>query len=170
MQLRFRKLTARTITLKHSGCCRPCIGEGKQLIGEMEGSMIPVVRIDKNCTGDKRKARQLEWQEARLVWYMSNRPGQFDDCSAKAADPPMGSGTVESANRSVVQNRLKILGAWWKEDNASAMLALRRTRVDGEWEQYWKQSGDCKAHFSLHPVLGVFNGLLPDIRNQTYFN
>ena len=109
--------------------------------------MIPVVRIDKNCTGDKRKARQLEWQEARLVWYMSNRPGQFDDCSAKAADPPIGSGTVESANRSVVQNRLKILGAWWKEDNASAMLALRRTRVDGEWEQYWKQSGDCKAHF-----------------------
>ena len=90
----------------------------------MEGSMIPVVRIDKNCTGDKRKARQLEWQEARLVWYMSNRPRQFDDCSAKAADPPMGSGTVESANRSVVQNRLKILGAWWKEDNASAMLAL----------------------------------------------
>ena len=28
--------------------------------------MIPAVRIDKHCTGDKRKARQLEWQEARL--------------------------------------------------------------------------------------------------------
>ena len=47
----------RAITLSHAHCIRAqsqasvqnrqeCVGEGKQLIGEMDGSMIPIVLVD----------------------------------------------------------------------------------------------------------------------------
>ncbi len=35
-----------------------CLGEAAQFIGEMDGSMIPVVLFDEEAEGDKRKARK----------------------------------------------------------------------------------------------------------------
>jgi len=35
---------------------------------------------------------------------------------------PIGSGEVESAHRYVIQERLKLPGAWWAHPNAQAML------------------------------------------------
>jgi hypothetical protein len=69
--------------------------------------------------------------------YLTNRPGQLDYHQALAADLPIGSGEIESAHRYVVQQRLKLAGAWWKEETAAAMLALRTLRANGEWSQYW---------------------------------
>lgn len=70
--------------------------------------------------------------------YISNRPGQFDYRSALEAGLPIGSGEVESGHRYVIQDRLKIAGAWWKEDNAEKMLALRVVRANNDWEAYWQ--------------------------------
>lgn len=72
--------------------------------------------------------------------YLDNRRDQLDYRSAIAADLPIGSGEVESGHRSVIQERLKISGAWWREENAAKMLALRVTRANGEWESYWSSS------------------------------
>ena len=69
--------SVRAITLGHARCmkeqataslqnCQECVGEGKQLIGEIDGSMIPVVHFDEEAEGDKRKTRKTDWQEARL--------------------------------------------------------------------------------------------------------
>jgi hypothetical protein len=69
--------------------------------------------------------------------YMANRPGQFEYQRALAADLPIGSGEIESAHRYVLQQRLKLAGAWWKEETAADMLALRTLRANGEWHQYW---------------------------------
>ena len=69
--------------------------------------------------------------------YLLNRPGQFDYQRALAAELPIGSGEIESAHRYVIQQRLKLAGAWWKEDTAADMLALRTLRANGQWEQYW---------------------------------
>lgn len=69
--------------------------------------------------------------------YLTNRPGQFDYQRALAAELPIGSGEIESAHRYVIQQRLKLAGAWWKEETAADMLALRTLRVNGEWNQYW---------------------------------
>jgi hypothetical protein len=69
--------------------------------------------------------------------YLANRPGQFDYPRALAADLPIGSGEIESAHRYVIQQRLKLAGAWWKEDTAADMLALRTLRANGEWNQHW---------------------------------
>ena len=69
--------------------------------------------------------------------YIKNRPDQFDYPCALAADLPIGSGQIESAHRYVIQERLKIPGAWWKLENADKMLALREVRANGDWERYW---------------------------------
>jgi hypothetical protein len=72
--------------------------------------------------------------------YIKNRPCQFNYKGALEADLPIGSGRVESAHRYVIQDRLKIAGAWWKEDNAQNMLALRTLRANSDWENYWDQN------------------------------
>ena len=51
---------------------------------------------------------------------------------------PIGSGEIESSHRHVVQKRLKIAGAWWKKENANALLDLRVNRLNGYWETYWE--------------------------------
>ena len=74
----------------------------------------------------------------RGCWrYLKNRLGNLDYQGALEAGLPIGSGEVESGNRSVIQARLKLSGAWWKEENAEEMLALRTLRASGDWESYW---------------------------------
>jgi len=72
--------------------------------------------------------------------YIANHTKFLDYKSALAAGLPIGSGEVESAHRYVIQIRLKIAGAWWKIENAAKMLALRVTRVNGDWEKYWAKA------------------------------
>jgi hypothetical protein len=69
--------------------------------------------------------------------YISNRPEQFDYKNAIEFDLPIGSGKVEGGHRHVIQARLKISGAWWLKDSANAMLALRTTRINNQWDNYW---------------------------------
>jgi len=69
--------------------------------------------------------------------YLRNRPGQFDYQQALAAALPIGSGEIESAHRYVIQQRLKLPGAWWLAANAESMLALRTLRANHDWQQYW---------------------------------
>lgn len=69
--------------------------------------------------------------------YLVNRPGQFNYREAIAANLPIGSGEVESAHRYVIQERLKLAGAWWRPANAQAMLNLRVLRANHGWQRYW---------------------------------
>ncbi len=71
--------------------------------------------------------------------YLSNQREHLDYRSALAQSLPIGSGEVESGHRYVIQARLKRAGAWWKEENAEKMLALRVNRANGEWESYWQR-------------------------------
>lgn len=74
----------------------------------------------------------------RACWrYLNNRLSNLDYKGAIAGGLPIGSGEIESGNRSVIQARLKRSGAWWREDNAEAMLGLRTLRASGQWESYW---------------------------------
>jgi hypothetical protein len=75
--------------------------------------------------------------DAALVRYLQNRPTQFDYRKALQEELPIGSGKIESAHRYLIQEGLKISGAWWKIDNADKMLALRVCRANGNWDHYW---------------------------------
>ena len=70
--------------------------------------------------------------------YIKNRLDQFDYKSAIKNKLPIGSGEIESAHRYIIQNRLKLAGAWWNERNAENMLALRIIRENNEWDGYWE--------------------------------
>ncbi len=69
--------------------------------------------------------------------YIVNRLEYLDYQRAIERGLPIGSGEIESGHRCVIQARLKISGAWWKEENAEKMLRLRVVRANGEWHSYW---------------------------------
>ena len=72
--------------------------------------------------------------------YLSNRTDQLDYRGAIEKGLPVGSGGIESAHRYVIQQRLKLSGAWWKPTNVEPMLALRVIRANDEWDQYWENA------------------------------
>lgn len=69
--------------------------------------------------------------------YIAKRKDQMDYAGARASGLPIGSGEVESGHRHVIQQRLKIAGAWWTLPNAQVMLQLRTTRANQDWNRYW---------------------------------
>lgn len=73
------------------------------------------------------------------VRYLSNRLHYLNYKDAIAQGLPIGSGEIESAHRYVIQERLKITGAWWHADNVEPMLALRVVRANEDWDKYWEQ-------------------------------
>jgi hypothetical protein len=107
-------------------------------------------RMKQNCSDavldelapflERGKSKEEDAPVAACYRYIDSRPGQFDYARALAADLPIGSGEIESAHRYVIQARLKIAGAWWKENNAAKMLALRVLRANGDWQTYWHNS------------------------------
>lgn len=55
----------------------------------------------------------------------------------RQAGYPIGSGTVESACKVVVQERMKQAGMRWSRAGAQAMLALRSVLLSGRWQEIW---------------------------------
>jgi hypothetical protein len=90
--------------------------------------------------GMRQEAPSLAEEDApvrRAHRYLDKRRGQLDYKGALESALPIGSGLIESGHRHVLQERLKIPGAWWKEQNAHAMAQLRVCRANGLWEQLW---------------------------------
>jgi hypothetical protein len=69
--------------------------------------------------------------------YLLERQNHLDYAGARRQQLPIGSGEIESAHRHVVQQRLKLSGAWWKETNLEPMLQLRVARANNLWKSYW---------------------------------
>jgi hypothetical protein len=63
--------------------------------------------------------------------------GRLAPFEQSAQHLPIGSGEIESGHRHVIQKRLKVAGAWWKETNAHSMLNLRTARANHQWKHYW---------------------------------
>ncbi len=56
-----------------------------------------------------------------------------------AAGYPIGSGSVESANKVVIQARLKQAGMHWARANVNPMAALRNVACNDRWAEAWPQ-------------------------------
>lgn len=113
-----------------------------------ENKINEVIKALTNHMNDTAQ-NEHECGAAKCYQYISNRLHKFDYQGALALGLPIGSGRIESGNRSITQKRLKIPGAWWQKDNGEAMLALRTTRANGLWQHYWAQY---QAHESSLPV------------------
>lgn len=69
--------------------------------------------------------------------YLSRRRRQIAYADFQRQGYPIGSGMVESANKLVVEHRLKGAGMHWARQNVTPMLALRAVLCTGEWEEVW---------------------------------
>lgn len=89
---------------------------------------------------DKLEPDQQEEAPVRAAHgYLKERRLHLDYAGAKEADLPIGSGEIEGGHRHVIQERLKITGAWWLERTAEWMLQLRTKRASKDWEKYWSE-------------------------------
>lgn len=72
-----------------------------------------------------------------VLAYLTSRRDQIRYQAFAAAGYPIGSGCVESANKLVVEARLKGAGMHWARPNVDPMLALRTLLANGRWEAAW---------------------------------
>ena len=72
--------------------------------------------------------------------YLKERQNHLDYAAARHHQLPIGSGEIESAHRHVIQHRLKLAGAWWKETNLEPILQLRVARANNLWTSYWSNA------------------------------
>ena len=73
----------------------------------------------------------------QVLSYRTKRQAQIAYAQFQAAGYPIGSGMVESANKVVVEARLKGSGMHWARQNVTPMLALRGIVCSGRWEAAW---------------------------------
>lgn len=75
--------------------------------------------------------------QTQVIGYLTKRRAQLQYDQFQAAGYPIGSGMVESANKLVVEARLKGSGMHWAPTNVTPMLALRGILCSHRWEQAW---------------------------------
>ncbi|NHZ71494.1 MAG: hypothetical protein GWP17_00175 [Aquificales bacterium] len=73
------------------------------------------------------------------VFYMQSRLSMLDYPHFQASAFPIGSGSVESGHKVVVQPRLKGAGMRWAEPNLNPMLALRNLIANDRWSTGWSK-------------------------------
>ncbi len=71
--------------------------------------------------------------------YVQKRRELMDYPTYRAAGWPIGSGSVESSHKLVVQARLKGPGMHWKPEHINPMLALRLALLNERWEESWQE-------------------------------
>ena len=71
--------------------------------------------------------------------YLEKRAAQMQSPRYQKQNWPIGSGMVESANKLVVEARLKGAGMHWKRENVDPMLALRNIVCSDRGDQEWPQ-------------------------------
>ena len=71
--------------------------------------------------------------------YLEKRADQIRYAEFLAAGYPIASGAVESANKTVVEARMKGGGMRWERANVDPMLALRNIAANDRWDEAWPE-------------------------------
>lgn len=74
------------------------------------------------------------------VGYLRKREAQMQYAVFLKNGLPIGSGMVESANKSVVEARLKGAGMRWARQNVNSMLTLRNGVCSDRWQATWQDA------------------------------
>jgi hypothetical protein len=81
---------------------------------------------------------QLPILEEKLA-YLRKREDQMQYPTYQAEGWPIGSGIVESANKLVVEDRLKGSGMRWAPGHVNPLLGLRNIVFNDRWDEAWLQ-------------------------------
>jgi hypothetical protein len=82
-------------------------------------------------------ARQAAPVVEDSLQYLRKRAAQVQYAAFRAAHYPIGSGSVESANKLLVEARLKGAGMRWAPTSVNPMVALRTVAYGDRWEDAW---------------------------------
>ena len=77
---------------------------------------------------------------AENLAYLEKREAQMQYPAFQTEGWPIGSGIVESANKLVVEARLKGAGMHWSRMSVNPLLALRNAVCTDRWAEAWQQS------------------------------
>ena len=106
----------------------------RMLLDGKVGSLVGGLRQ----TLTKRKLRGSRRKTFReVIGYFDRNRCRMRYDEYLAAGYPIGSGVIEGACRHLVKDRLERAGMRWIPDGAQAMLDLRATYLNGEWEAFW---------------------------------
>jgi len=119
--------------------------------GQAETAAWVERRKDELWGGDVERVIQalapLNLERATYPEVVQQAPGYFRNNykrmrydEFRAAGYPIGSGTVESGARNVVQPRMRRPGRGWERDNAQAMLAALGELHSGRFQWAWRQA------------------------------
>lgn len=76
---------------------------------------------------------------ARSVAYLSKRTAMINYPYFVASHIPIGSGSVESGHKQVMQSRMKQAGMRWHPDHVDPMLVLRCLICNDRWQEGWNE-------------------------------
>jgi hypothetical protein len=88
----------------------------------------------------------------RSLEYLEKRQDQIRYAYFQAMGYPIGSGAVESANKLVVEARLKGSGMHWAREHVNPMVALRTVVCSDRWEQVWPQISQHRREQAQHQL------------------
>ena len=77
---------------------------------------------------------------AEKLAYLEKRQAHMQYPTFQVQGWPIGSGMVESANKLVVEARLKGAGMHWCRASVNPLLALRNAVCNDRWAEAWQQS------------------------------
>jgi hypothetical protein len=102
---------------------------GQGLLTVLEALVVPPRRVD------------LRAKLQETLTYMRNNVHRMDYPTYLANGWLIGSGSVESACKTVVGQRLKLAGMRWGEDGTDAMCHLRALfrSERGQWDAFWRR-------------------------------
>ena len=104
----------------------------------LEGKVTSVIRgIRYQATQYGLKGQRKKTVTEAADYFERNRDRMKYD-EYLAAGYPIGSGVVEGACRHLVKDRMERSGMRWLPSGAQAMLDLRATYLNGEWNDFWK--------------------------------
>jgi hypothetical protein len=95
-------------------------------------------------------AQQAAPVVAESLQYLRKRAAQIQYAAFRVAQYPIGSGSVESANKLLVEARLKGAGMHWAPTSVNPMVALRTVAYGDRWAHAWPlictaQRCECQA-------------------------
>ncbi len=80
------------------------------------------------------------------VNYLQKRRDLMDYPTYQQQGWPIGSGSVESSHKLVVQARLKGPGLHWRPEHINPMLALRLALLNDRWSESWQEQHRLRQH------------------------
>ncbi len=112
-------------TLKHKQ------GSVTRLLTELDGRLAAM-------TGTKNSLERCE-EIRQVIVYYRNHKNKMNYSRQLKNNLPIGSGVIEAACKVLIKQRMCLSGSRWKEQGASAVLALRALKISkGRWDQFWQ--------------------------------